>query len=184
MIRVLGTPIAGVQVLESDAVRDERGAFSRLFCARELATVLGTRAIVQINHSITRRVGAVRGMHFQHAPHAEMKIVRCLRGRVLDFAVDLRRGSPTLLRWASCELSPESRRALVIPEGCAHGFQVLEPDSELLYLHTAYYAREAEGGVRFDDPRIGIAWPLAPTDLSERDRNHPLLAQDFPGITA
>lgn len=184
MIRILETPIAGVQVIESDLVRDERGAFSRLFCARELAPILGTRSIVQINQSITRRVGAVRGMHFQNSPHGEMKIVRCLRGRVLDFAVDLRRGSPTLLRWASCELSPESRRAFVIPEGCAHGFQVLEPDSELLYLHTAYYAREAEGGVRFDDPRIGIAWPLAPTDLSERDRNHPLLAQDFPGIAA
>ena len=184
MMHVAETPIAGVRVIESDAVRDERGAFARLFCARELASVLGARSIVQINHSITRRVGAVRGMHFQHAPHAEMKIVRCLRGRVLDVAVDLRRGSATLMKWTSCELSPESRRAFVIPAGCAHGFQVLEPDSELLYLHTAYYAREAEGGVRFDDPRIGIAWPLAPTDLSERDRNHPLLAQDFPGIAA
>jgi len=129
-------------------------------------------------------VGAVRGMHYQNAPHAEMKIVRCLRGRVFDVAIDLRRGSPTFLRWTSCELAPASRRALLVPEGCAHGFQVLEPDSELLYLHTACYERSAEGGVRFDDPRVGIAWPLAPVDLSERDRSHPLLAPDFTGIAA
>ena len=182
MIAIEDTPIAGVKVLQSDAFRDERGAFARLFCARELQSVFGARTIVQVNHSTTRHVGAVRGMHFQHAPHAETKIVRCLRGRVLDVAVDLRRGSPTLMKWTSCELSPESRRAFLIPEGCAHGFQVLEPDSELLYLHTAYYAREAEGGVRHDDPRLAIAWPLEPVDLSERDRSHPLLPADFDGI--
>lgn len=182
MIAVHDSPIAGVKILESDAFSDARGAFTRLFCARELEPLLGARQVVQINHSRTKRVGAVRGLHFQRAPHAETKIVRCLRGRVLDVAVDLRRGSPTLLQWTSCELAPESRRALFIPEGFAHGFQVLEEDSELLYLHTAYYTPEAEGGVRFDDPRIAIRWPLPPVDLSHRDRSHPLLTPEFTGI--
>jgi dTDP-4-dehydrorhamnose 3,5-epimerase len=183
-VRIVPTAIEGAAILETDAVQDHRGAFARLFCASELASVIGDREIVQVNHSLTRAIGAVRGMHFQRAPHAEMKIVRCLRGRVFDVAIDLRAGSPTFLRWVSCELSASNRHALVVPEGCAHGFQVLEPDSELLYLHTAYYAREAEGGIRHDDARVGIAWPLPATDLSERDRGHPLLTPDFAGLAA
>jgi dTDP-4-dehydrorhamnose 3,5-epimerase len=183
-VKIGETAIAGAFVVEAKPFSDHRGAFARLYCAREMEPAMGGRRVVQINHSLTRAVGAVRGLHYQHAPHAEMKVVRCLKGRVFDVAVDLRRGSPTFLKWASCELSPDMPRAFVIPEGCAHGFQVLEPDSELLYLHSAYYEKSAEGGVRFDDPRVGIAWPLAPTDLSERDRSHPLLARDFAGIDA
>jgi dTDP-4-dehydrorhamnose 3,5-epimerase len=176
------TSIPGVWTAESTAHEDQRGAFSRLFCSREEQAVLGSRSIVQINHSMTRRVGAVRGLHYQLPPHAEMKIVRCLRGRILDVAVDLRKGSPTFLKWTAVELAPDNRRALMIPEGCAHGFQVLEPDTELLYLHTAFYTVEAEGAVRFDDPMIGVDWPLGPTDLSDRDLNHPLLDKNFEGI--
>lgn len=178
------TEIAGVHVLETSVHADHRGEFSRLYCARELEPVLDERRVVQINHSMTRAVGAVRGMHYQHSPHAESKIVRCLSGRVFDVAVDLRRGSPTFLRWFACELTPANRRALLVPEGCAHGFQVLEPDSQLLYLHTTFYEPRAEGAVRFDDPRVGIRWPLAPTDLSARDLGHPLLASDFNGIAS
>lgn len=178
------TGISGVVIVEAEPVEDHRGSFSRLHCARELEAVVGERRIVQINHSLTRAVGALRGLHYQRAPHAEMKIVRCLRGRVFDVAVDLRHESPTFLGWVSCELAPGNGRALVIPEGCAHGFQVLEPDSELLYLHTAFYSREVEGAVRFDEPRVGVAWPLEPTDLSERDRTHPFLAGDFTGLAA
>jgi len=181
-MKIRDTEIHGAHVVETEPFQDNRGAFARLYCARELAPVVGDRQVVQINHSLTRAAGAVRGLHYQRSPHAEMKIVRCLKGRVFDVAVDLRRGSPTFLRWIACELSPQNRQALVVPEGCAHGFQVLEPDSELLYLHTAYYTREAEGAVRYDDPRVGVAWPLAPTDLSERDRSHPLLTPDFNGI--
>jgi dTDP-4-dehydrorhamnose 3,5-epimerase len=144
--------------------------------------VVGRRPIVQINHSCTTRVGAIRGLHFQYPPHAEMKLVRCLRGRVWDVAVDLRTGSPTFLRWHAEELSPRNARMLVIPEGCAHGFQVLDPDSELLYLHTASYAPPFDGGVRFDDPRLDIDWPLPLTDLSERDRCHAFLKADFSGL--
>lgn len=169
-------------MVQSEPVEDYRGAFARLFCDRELADVCGARSIVQINHSRTSTVGAVRGMHFQYAPHAEMKFVRCLRGRVWDVALDLRRGSPTFLNWHGEDLSPERGNMLVIPEGCAHGFQVLEPDSELLYFHTAHYAKSAEGGVRFDDPAVGIGWPLPVVDLSQRDRTHPLLDAAFAGI--
>ncbi|MCK1534622.1 MULTISPECIES: dTDP-4-dehydrorhamnose 3,5-epimerase family protein [unclassified Bradyrhizobium] len=182
-MKLTETPISGVWTAESGAFRDNRGAFSRLFCAEEEKVILGGRRIVQINHSLTRAVGAVRGMHFQKSPHAEMKIVRCLRGRVLDVAVDLRKGSPTFLKWTSVELAPENRLAFIIPEGCAHGFQVLEHSSELLYLHTAFYTPIAEGAVRFDDPAIGIDWPLPPTDLSARDLVHPRLDEEFEGIS-
>lgn len=178
----VATAIPGVWIIQSTAFEDDRGAFSRLFCARELHDILGHRTIVQINQSMTRSVGAVRGLHYQHAPHAEMKIVRCLKGRVFDVAVDLRQGSPTFLQWTALELTPESGHAFVIPEGCAHGFQVLEEDSHLLYLHTAFYTPQAEGAVRFDDPEIQIAWPLAPTDLSVRDKSHPCLDKHFKGI--
>ena len=161
--------IAGVWTVESSMHQDHRGAFSRLFCVEEEKAILGQRSVVQINHSLTRAAGAIRGLHFQRPPQAEMKIVRCLRGRVLDVAVDLRKDSPTFLEWTAIELTPANRLAFVIPEGCAHGFQVLEENSELLYLHTAFYSAADEGAVRFDDPKIGVDWPLPPTDLSARD---------------
>jgi dTDP-4-dehydrorhamnose 3,5-epimerase len=175
--------ITGVWTIESSVHQDHRGAFSRLFCAEEEKSILHDRSIVQINHSITRSIGAVRGLHFQHPPHAEMKIVRCLRGRVFDVAVDLRRDSPTFLNWTAVELTPANHLAFIIPEGCAHGFQVLERHSELLYLHTAFYSPASEGVVRFDDPRIGVDWPLPPTDLSARDLGHPYLDESFEGLS-
>ena len=181
-MNLVETIVPGAWAIESTAFQDNRGAFSRLFCSRELHGVIGSRTIVQINHSVTHGIGAVRGLHYQNAPHAEMKIVRCLKGRVFDVAVDLRKASPTFLKWASVELTPGHRLSFVIPEGCAHGFQVLEEGSELLYLHTAFYAPDVEAAVRFDDPRIGVNWPLAPTDLSARDLSHPYLKEDFKGI--
>lgn len=176
------TGIAGAVVVEGEPYTDHRGAFSRLFCERMLGEVVSDRHIVQINHSRTHAVGAVRGMHFQHPPNAEMKIVRCIHGRVWDVLVDLRAGSPTFMRWHAEELSSETSRMLVIPEGCAHGFQVLEADSELLYLHTAFYNPASEGALRYDDPRLAIRWPLPVTDLSERDKNHAFLSNDFAGL--
>jgi dTDP-4-dehydrorhamnose 3,5-epimerase len=181
-MKIEKTAIDGVCIVETDIFRDNRGAFSRLFCARELAELLGSRSVVQINSSQTSRIGAIRGMHFQYSPYAEMKIVRCLAGRVFDVAVDLRLGSPTLLAWTGLELAAGDGRALMIPEGCAHGFQVLQTNSELLYLHTAHYMPQFEGGVQVDDPRINIKWPLAPTDLSEKDRSRLPLADTFKGI--
>jgi dTDP-4-dehydrorhamnose 3,5-epimerase len=181
-MKILDTPLADLKVVQSQPHRDGRGAFMRLFCARELKPVLGSRKIVQINHSQTSHAGAVRGMHFQPPPHAEMKMIRCLRGRVFDVAIDLRAGSPTFLRWHARELMGDDSEMVVIPEGFAHGFQALEPDSELLYLHTAFYEPSCESGLRHDDPRLAIAWPLQPHDLSARDSSHPLLDADFTGI--
>lgn len=174
--------ISGAWVVNTGAFEDERGAFSRLFCSRELENIVGQRTVVQINHSKTHSVGAIRGLHFQNAPNAEMKIVRCLKGCVFDVALDLRSESPTFLNWAAVELTPDNHNSFVIPEGCAHGFQVLEENSELLYLHTAFYSPDDEGGIRFDDPMTGIEWPLEPTDLSARDLSHPLLTNNFKGI--
>ncbi|EKD84373.1 MAG: hypothetical protein ACD_39C00087G0002 [uncultured bacterium] len=176
------TTIAGVHVVKTDKLKDARGSFSRLFCQNELSSLVGARQIVQINRSQTQSVGAVRGMHYQLPPYSEMKLIRCLRGRVFDVAVDLRAGSPTFLKWHAEELSEDNSFMLVVPEGCAHGFQVLDPGSELLYLHTSFYQPAFEGGIRFDDPRLAIEWPLQACDVSQRDLNHPLLKDDYEGI--
>lgn len=177
------TPIAGVFEAQTDVLSDTRGRFSRLFCQSDLEAAHQARPIVQINYSVTRTAGTVRGLHFQYPPAAEGKWVRCLTGRVFDVAVDLRRGSPTFLRWHAVALDSARMNAIFIPEGCAHGFQVLEPESELLYLHTAPYAPALEAGVRFDDPSIRVAWPLPVTEISDRDRSHPLLDERFEGLT-
>lgn len=181
-MKIRATNISGAVVVEGKENIDNRGSFSRFFCEQTLAKFIGNRRISQINHSQTKNVGAVRGMHFQYPPHAELKIVRCIRGRVWDVLIDLRKGSPTFMRWHAEELSSANSCMLVIPEGCAHGFQVLAPDSELLYLHTAAYNPSAEGALRYDDPQLAICWPLPVTDLSERDKSHALLSRHFTGI--
>jgi len=183
-VKLTQTTLPGVVVAVATPFADHRGAFASLYDERDLAAMIGTRRIVQINHSCTSAIGTVRGMHFQYPPHAEVKLVRCLRGRVWDVAVDLRAGSSTFLRWHAVELAPANARMLVVPEGCAHGFQVLEPESELLYLHTSVYMPEAEGGIAFDDPLLGIAWPLPIAGLSRRDRSFPPIAANFSGIAA
>lgn len=182
-MNILSTPIPNLMVAETIPHIDRRGAFARLFCENELCEFIGHRKIVQINHSQNVKVGAVRGMHFQKPPHAEMKLIRCLKGKVWDVAVDLRKNSPTFLQWHAEELTSENLRMMVIPEGFAHGFQVMEPDSELLYLHTAFYAVDAEGGLRYDDPKLDIKWPLAVSDFSERDGRHSLIDSKFQGIS-
>ena len=171
------TPINGVFELKAQLFADHRGAFLNAFRAQELAFMgsWGDRGIAQVNLSRTEAVGTIRGLHLQAAPHSEAKLVRCLRGRVWDVAVDLRRDSATYGQWHAVELSPDQGNALLIPEGCGHGFQVLEPGSELLYLHSEAWEPEAETGVRWDDPQLAIAWPLPVADLSDRDRNLPRL---------
>lgn len=181
--QVFETPLPGAFVASFQPFCDHRGRFTRLFDRDLLKEIHADRMIVQINHSLTMAVGAVRGMHFQRAPYLEAKWVRCIRGRVFDVAVDLRRGSPTFLQYFSVELSEEAANAFFIPEGCAHGFQVMEQGSELLYLHTESYQPSAEGGVRWNDPLIGINWPRPATDISQRDESHPLLTHDFEGIS-
>jgi dTDP-4-dehydrorhamnose 3,5-epimerase len=176
------TKIAGAVVITTTAQIDERGSFSRLFCDRKLAPILGDKTIVQINQSMTLNTGTIRGLHYQQPPHAEMKLVRCLSGKVWDVCVDLRTNSPTFLQWHAEELSADDNKMFVIPEGCAHGFQTLEDNSTLLYLHTTAYAPEAEAGVTCNDPRLAITWPLAVSELSPRDRALLALAADFKGI--
>lgn len=171
------TAIPGVFEVVGQPFTDHRGAFLNAFRAREpaFANSWGDRGIAQVNLSRSETVGTIRGLHLQAAPHAEAKLVRCLRGRVWDVAVDLRADSASFGQWHALELSLDQGNALLIPEGCAHGFQVLEPGSELLYLHSGPWVPEAETGVRFDDPRLAIPWPLPPVGLSERDGNLPAL---------
>jgi dTDP-4-dehydrorhamnose 3,5-epimerase len=169
-------PIAGVRVVERRVLQDSRGFFSRLFCAEELAMAGWRGPVAQINHTLTRQAGSVRGLHFQRPPHAETKLVSCLAGEVWDVVVDLRRESPTYLQWHAQVLSADNRLALLIPEGVAHGFQTLSADAQLLYLHSHPHAPEAEDGLNPMDERLAIAWPQAITMMSERDRQHPLIA--------
>jgi dTDP-4-dehydrorhamnose 3,5-epimerase len=181
--QIVDTPIAGLKVVERSRRSDERGFFSRMFCAEELQAAGWSKPIAQINQTLTRHPGAVRGMHFQFPPHAEMKLVNCVRGEVWDVAVDLRRGSPTFLRWFGVQLSPESGRALLIPEGFAHGFQVLAPESELIYFHSSAYHAASEGALHAEEPRVAVEWPQAITELSARDQGHPMLSPSFQGIS-
>ena len=172
------TDIQGVFELRSQAFNDARGAFLNAFRAQEesFMQAWGDRRIDQVNLSCTEAVGAIRGLHLQSQPYSEAKLVRCLRGRVWDVAVDLRLGSTSYGQWQAVELTPELGNAFLIPEGCAHGFQVLEKGSELLYLHSGAWVPEAEIGIHWEDPQLAISWPLPPTELSDRDRCLPLLS--------
>lgn len=183
-MNLYATPLTGLWVIETETRGDERGRFTRLFCSEQFAAIRPELRFVQSNLSYTSKRGTVRGMHFQRPPAQEAKLVRCLRGRVFDVTVDLRLGSPTFGRWHSVELSSDNERQIFIPEGCAHGFQALSDDVELLYQHTAAYASDYEDGVRYDDPTLAIAWPLPVTVLSERDRQHPLITPQFSGVQA
>lgn len=176
------TPLSGLTLVETSPVCDERGQFMRVFCEEEFSEIYPHVHWVQANLSRTSCKGTVRGMHFQYAPMAEAKLIRCLRGRIRDVAVDLRVGSPTLLRWHAVELAQDSAMQVFIPEGFAHGFQALTDDVELLYLHTAAWSRAHEGGVRHDDPALSIRWPLPVSHVSDKDRSMPLLSPDFAGI--
>lgn len=175
-------PLAGLKRVQRQHLGDNRGFLARLFCAEELEVAGWNKPITQINHTYTAKQGTVRGMHFQRPPHAEMKLVSCIRGEVWDVAVDLRIGSPTYLHWHAERLSAENGCALLIPKGFAHGFQALTDDVELLYCHSEAYAAQAEGGLNPNDPGLGIAWPLAIAELSARDAGHALITADFEGV--
>ncbi|MBU6476170.1 MAG: dTDP-4-dehydrorhamnose 3,5-epimerase [Alphaproteobacteria bacterium] len=184
-MKFVPTPIAGAFVVETDIHSDERGSFMRLYCAGEQKAQTGfDKPVAQANRSVTTQKGSVRGLHYQRAPALESKMVRCTRGRVFDVAVDLRAGSKTFLKHFSVELDAAKGNALLIPEGCAHGFQTLEDDCEMIYLHTAPYAKEHEGGLAHDDPALGIVWPLPVTMISARDRAFPPLDGSFKGFPA
>ncbi len=176
------TPLSDLVVLERKPRQDSRGWFERVYCQTELQDLGLAKPVLQINRSMTKTSGTVRGMHFQHPPDTEIKLVSCLEGRVFDVAIDLRPDSPTFLQYHGVELSPENNRTIVIPEGFAHGFQTLTDNCELLYCHTANYNSNAEGGVNPADPRIAINWPQKITHLSDRDQALPFLTKTFSGI--
>ena len=176
--------LQGLMAVQRQRLADDRGSLSRLFCAQELAAAGWVWPVAQINHTVTLRRGAVRGLHYQRAPHAEAKLVSCLRGAVWDVALDLRRGSPTFLQHRALELSAGNGTALLIPPGFAHGFQALSEGVELMYLHSAAHAPGFEAGLHPQDPALAVAWPLEVTQLSERDRSHPFIQPAaFEGVT-
>jgi len=176
------TPLMGLTLVETTPLQDERGLFVRLFCEREYVALRPGLRWPQVNLSQTRNAGAVRGMHFQYPPEAEAKLIRCLRGRVFDVAVDLRADSPTFLRWHGVQLDEGEPTQIFIPEGFAHGFQALTDNVQLLYLHTVPWSREKEGRLRYDDPALAIDWPLPVTQVSEKDRSAPVLDREFAGV--
>lgn len=176
------TSIDGLYILDRTKIKDSRGFFFRVFSKSELETIGLKKDLVHINFSHTDVKYSTRGLHFQYPPYMETKIVTCLNGAVFDVAVDLRKNSPTFLKWFGTILSSENNRSLFIPEGFAHGFQVLSENSELIYLHTEKYVKESEGGLHVLDPAIGIGWPEEPIGLSNRDSSFGFLDNNFKGI--
>jgi dTDP-4-dehydrorhamnose 3,5-epimerase len=179
---ITDTPLAGLKLIERQRLADDRGFLSRLFCSDELAFAGWEKSIAQINHTFTSKRGTVRGLHYQNTPHTEMKMVSCIRGVIWDVAVDLRFNSPTFMQWHAQILSEDNGHALLIPEGFAHGFQSLENDCELLYMHTMAYSPESEDALRFNEERLAISWPLPISEISARDSSHPPLNLEFIGI--
>ena len=175
-------PLAGLYLIERQQLGDERGFLSRLFCAQALAPAGWTQPIAQVNHTYTQRSGTVRGLHYQQPPHAEMKLVSCLRGQVWDVAVDIRAGSQTFLQWHAQRLGADNGCALLIPQGFAHGFQALTDDVDMLYCHSAAYASDHEAGLNPLDPRLAVKWPMDVAEMSARDRTHAHLGDEFQGV--
>ncbi|MEQ8307958.1 MAG: dTDP-4-dehydrorhamnose 3,5-epimerase [Hoeflea sp.] len=165
--------IDGAYRIDPERIGDDRGSFARTFCAEDFAAHGLAAHWAQMNVSFSASQGTVRGMHFQRPPTAEAKLVRCLHGAMFDVLVDLRRGSPSFGQWTAVELTPDTGAMVYVPEGVAHGFQTLKPDTEVLYCHSVAYDRSLEGGLRHDDPTVGISWPLPVSTLSARDRTHP-----------
>jgi len=167
-----------VYIINTLAFHDERGAFARWFCNEELCNLVGSEKIVNVNFSRTSEKGTVRGMHFQYPPKSEIKFVRCIRGKVHDVIVDIRKDSPTYGEYFSIDLSSENMQMLMVPKGFAHGFQCLEDGSEIMYLVTEQYSQQHESGLNPLDPYIGIKWPLPVSKMSDKDRTHKLLDAD------
>jgi len=171
----------GLYLIESERIMDGRGFFSRLYCMDAMKDVC-YKDLVQINTSFTKSHGSVRGMHFQRPPYSEKKIVYCLSGACFDVAVDLRKNSSTYLRWFGQILSADNNRAMLIPEGFAHGFQTLTDDVRMLYFHTEFYTPEAEGRLHYLDPAVAINWPEPIGFVSEKDRSCAYITDSFEGI--
>jgi dTDP-4-dehydrorhamnose 3,5-epimerase len=167
------TGVTGTFLVEPERIRDERGFFARTWCAQEFGAWGLSAGLVQCSISWSRRKGTLRGLHYQAAPHEEVKLVRCTRGAIWDVAVDLRPGSPTFKAWYGTELTADNHAMLYIPEGCAHGQLTLTDDAEVLYQMSAPFEPTAARGVRWDDPALGIDWPGEVQVISQRDRSYP-----------
>ena len=179
----INTQINDLFLIELNQYIDNRGSFSKIFCSDFFKTFGLKKSIKQINISNTFKSGTIRGMHFQHPPYAETKIIKCINGAVFDVVIDIRRNSKTFLNWHGEYLNSKEEKVFVIPEGFAHGFQALEDKSQLLYLHTANYNKEYEDGISYKDPLVQINWPISPvSELSERDNNFAFLDPSFRGI--
>lgn len=176
------TILKGSYVIELNAFTDERGWFARTYCKKEFSTIGHHEEWVQMNHSFTKNKGTVRGMHFQLPPFSEIKLVRCIAGAVYDVIIDVRKNSATFLQSFGVELSAHNKKMIYIPAGFAHGFQTLSNDCELIYHHSQFYTSGAEDGIRYNDPKLNINWPLAVNNISERDNRHGLLDVNFKGI--
>ena len=180
--QVTDLPLNGLKLVQRKTLSDLRGRFARLFCLEDLGAIwMGP--IAQVNHTYTLAGGTIRGMHYQNPPYAEKKLVMCLRGEVWDVAVDLRAGSPTFLQWHAEVLSAANERAMLIPEGFAHGFQTRTDDVEMLYLHSKKYSPSEEGGLTPEDPKLSISWPLPIAGMSDRDREWLLISNQYKGIS-
>lgn len=169
------TKIKGLYIIEPELRVDGRGYFARVFCKEELAKIGFNFEVVQINRSLNKKKGIIRGLHFQKPPKAEDKIVQCIKGAIYDVAVDLRKDSSTYGQWVAEELNENNKKMFLIPKGFAHGFQSLRDNSEILYFLSEFYSPEYESGVRWNDPFLNIKWPIKNPFLLERDKNWPLL---------
>jgi len=176
------TKIEGVYVIDLEVHTDIRGEFARTFCQKEFEQIGLAKMFVQMNHSYNKTKGTLRGLHFQNSPYQETKLIRCIRGSIMDVVVDIRKGSSTFLQHFSMELSDKNRKMILIPEGCAHGFQTLENNTELIYHHTAFYTPNSDGGLNYRDPRLNINWKLPITLISEKDKAYSPLNKNFTGI--
>ena len=174
--------LKGAFVITPEPFIDERGFFLRSFCTKEFAQQGLVNTFLQINHSGTKTVGSIRGMHFQYPPYAEVKVVKCTKGAIADVIIDLRKNSPTFLQWEMVELNEVNKASIYIPQGFAHGFQTLTDDAEIIYLVSQVYNKESEGGIRFNDPAVAINWKMPVATISEKDQSIPYLDSTFKGI--
>ncbi len=181
-MKFIETSLSGAYIIELEPFIDERGFFARTFCKREFKQIHHTKEFVQFNHSMTSIRGTLRGMHYQVPPNTEIKLIRCIRGKVFDVIIDIRKHSPTFLKHFSLILSEDNMKMIYVPEGFAHGFQTLEDNSQMIYHHSGYYTPQNERGLNYNDPCFKIHWPLPPINMTTKDQNYPLIDNNFKGI--
>ncbi len=178
-VNIVKTSLESLLLIKHNLIEDQRGFLSRMYCKEEFKSFDLVESFVQINHTLTKKKGTIRGMHFQCSPWAETKVVTCIRGEVFDVSVDIRKDSPTYLQWYSTILSEDNKNSVYIPEGFAHGFQTLTDNCQLIYFHSNFFNPDAEDGLNALDPDLAIQWPKSITEISDKDNNRPML-NDMP----